>query len=60
MKINWHNVKTIALWLIIAAIGAVTALQGSGTIGDVTILISILGFIEHLIQGNSTTKVPLQ
>ena len=52
-KFNWHNFKTIALWVIVFAIGGLTAINGGATTGTITVAISILGFIEHWVSGNT-------
>ncbi len=51
-KINWHSIKTIALWAALFIIGGLQALKGYG-VGDFTAIIAILGFIEHGLNGNS-------
>ena len=51
-SINWHNVKTITMWVLLFVIGGLTALKGSMP-GDFTTIISVLGFVEHLINGNT-------
>lgn len=49
---NWHNWKTYGAWAIIFVIGGLQALNGNGT-GDWTVIISVLGVLEHMLNGNT-------
>lgn len=47
-----HNWRTIVYWVLVAAVGALQALNGAPGVGDLTVLIAILGFAEHIVDGN--------
>lgn len=47
-----HNWKTILLWTTIFILGGLQAIKGNTT-ADFTVIISILGMVEHLLEGNT-------
>ena len=53
-SINWHSVRTIVFWALVFIVGGLQAINGS-KVGDFTTLISILGFLEHTLKGDTST-----
>ena len=53
-NVNWHSVRTICFWAIVFIMGGLQAINGS-KVGDFTTLISILGFLEHTLAGDTST-----
>lgn len=58
-QLNWHHIKVMIMWFVVFCIGGLQALKGSVP-GDVTSLIGLLGFVEHILSGNSTLMIPTE
>lgn len=50
-----HSIRTIIYWGLVALVGALQALHGAG-VGDFTLVIAIIGFAEHVLNGNTSVN----
>ena len=56
-----HDWRTYGFWACIVVIGIVQALNAQGVnIGDVNVILGVLGFLEHFFAGNTLTNTAIQ
>jgi len=51
---NNHSLRTIGILAIVFVIAGLQAIKGSVG-GDFTLVLAVLGFVEHALAGNTTT-----
>ena len=52
-----HDWRTYGFWAVVVAIGIVQALNSQGVnLGDVNVILGVLGFLEHFFAGQTSTN----